>query len=316
MEFVPEWGDVFVRSDFAHVPRQQLLKTSRSALLADLYDHFDNAYENNYLVHLLRRHRPHILVDSINTATGLSYQNLFDAAFKVRQALQSNAAQIVAEDVEMMLLSQSVPSLVRHVQILAKVAAEMDLEQYMKIGTTGTGGMGLNIPYTHSETRPSNLLLAKNEAAFGQSGLLFLWALTPGAPAVHEIKPGAAIGFRNIGVHKVSDRYGNNYIRKPRLLQMKLDDPKNPQQVNVREDESQYPKLDEMTTVTVDLGENGLFTADEFRTISAPGSMELISPEEISEVCVQELLGIGTGHNVLSSIRGAVLSPGYRAGTL
>jgi hypothetical protein len=40
-------------------------------------------------------------------------------------------------------------------------------------------------------------------------------------------------------------------------------------------------------------------TADEFRILSAPGSMEMISPEEIAEVCVQELLGIGTGHNIL-----------------
>lgn len=41
-----------------------------------------------------------------------------------------------------------------------------------------------------------------------------------------------------------------------------------------------------------------------------------MSPEEIAEVSVQELLGISTGKNVLSSIRGAVLGPGYRAGTL
>lgn len=71
-----------------------------------------------------------------------------------------------------------------------------------------------------------------------------------------------------------------------------------------------------MTAVAVDLGENGLFTADEFRTLSAPGSMELISPEEIAEICVQELLGIGTGHNVLASIRGAVMDSGYQAGTV
>lgn len=44
--------------------------------------------------------------------------------------------------------------------------------------------------------------------------------------------------------------------------------------------------------------------------------MELISPEEISEVVVQEIHGIGTGHNVLSALQGAILHPGYRAGTL
>jgi hypothetical protein len=170
----------------------------------------------------------------------------------------------------------------------------------------------LNLPFTHSESKPSNLILAKNEAAFGHTGLLYLWGQTPGAPAVHEIKPGAAIGYRNIGVHSVSDRYGNNYIRRPRLL--RLDGDSGESSLNVRENESDYPKLKEMTAVAVDMGENGLMTADEFRILSAPGSMEMISPEEIAEVCVQELLGIGTGHNVLACIRGSVLAPGFRAG--
>lgn len=44
--------------------------------------------------------------------------------------------------------------------------------------------------------------------------------------------------------------------------------------------------------------------------------MELVSPEEIAEMSVQELLGVSTGRNVLSSIRGTVLGPGYRTGAL
>lgn len=143
-----------------------------------------------------------------------------------------------------MLLSQSVPALVRHIQILSKVAQELGLENYLKIGTTGTGGMGLHLPFTHSESKPSNLILAKNEAAFGHSGLLYLWGQTPGAPKVHEIKPGAAIGYRNIGVHSVSDRYGNQYIRKPRLVKLPCDIGTSSFSLNVREDESDYPKLE------------------------------------------------------------------------
>ena len=77
-----------------------------------------------------------------------------------------------------------------------------------------------------------------------------------------------------------------------------------------------FTPLLEMKTVTVDCGENGRFSADEFRSLSAPGSMELISPEEVAEVAVQELLGIPTGHNVLASMASSVLPPGYRAGTM
>ena len=292
------------------------MQKSRQALLADLFDDFDAAYEQSHLVGVLRKHQPQVLIDSVNTATGLSYQNVFDAALRVRQALLQNNHNNCTEETERMLLSQSVPALVRHIQILSRVAQELGLESYVKIGTTGTGGLGLNIPFTHSENKPSNLILSKNEAAFGHSGLLYLWGQTPGAPTVHEIKPGAAIGYRNVGVHEVSDRYGNEYIRKPRLVALPLDINSSSVSLNVREDESDYLKLEKMTAVAVDMGENGMYAADEFRVLSAPGSMELISPEEIAEVCVQELLGIGTGHNVLAAIRGAVLNSGYRAGTV
>jgi hypothetical protein len=55
---------------------------------------------------------------------------------------------------------------------------------YLKVGTSGTGGMGLNIPFTHSEERPSRMLLAKSSVAGAHSLLLYLMARTPGAPAV------------------------------------------------------------------------------------------------------------------------------------
>lgn len=167
----------------------------------------------------------------------------------------------------------------------------------------------MNLPFTHSEGRPSNLILAKNEAGFGHSGLLYLWGQTPGAPAVHEIKPAAAIGYRDIDVHYVADRFKNQFIRRPRLMNLTKEN-----SLNVRENDSDYAKLQPMAAVTVDMGENGFMTADEFRILSAPDSMEMISPEEIAEVCVQELLGIGTGHNILASIRSSVLGPGFRAG--
>ena len=59
--------------------------------------------------------------------------------------------------------------------------------------------MGLNVPYTHSEERPSRVLLAKSAIAGAHSMLLTLMARTPGAPAVTEIKPAAAIAWKRIG---------------------------------------------------------------------------------------------------------------------
>ena len=75
-----------------------------------------------------------------------------------------------------------------------------------------------NIPYTHSEDKPSKKLLAKNEAAFGHTGLLFLLARTPGAPIVKEVKPAAMIGYRGVRVQCVKDKHNNEVLFHPLRL--------------------------------------------------------------------------------------------------
>lgn len=276
VEFAAVWGDVFVRSEYANMSRMELLRNDsyRQELLVDLYDDFGAAYDKSKLVHLLREHRPNILVDCLNTATGLSYQNIFDAAKKVRQSLQYdlNSTDELSQVVEKMLATQSIPALIRHVQILSRAAQEVGIEQYLKIGTTGTGGMGMNLPFTHSEAKPSNLLLAKNEAAFGHTGLLYLWSLTPGAPMVMEIKPAAAIGWRNVGVTPVIDRFGNDSLRRPEIIRIGVDNTC----INVRASEQNYPKVATMKTDAVDMGENGAFAAGEFLTLSSPGTSKFL----------------------------------------
>ena len=74
--------------------------------------------------------------------------------------------------------------LIRHVQILVESLKHAQTKAYVKIGTSGTGGMGLNIPYTHSEERPSRTLMAKSAVAGAQSMFLYLLGRTPGAPAI------------------------------------------------------------------------------------------------------------------------------------
>src|SRR5205823_3991153 len=114
--------------------------------------------------------------------------------------------------VRQLLLAQGVPQIARHVLVLQRTLAEAGVQVYVKVGTTGTGGMGLNIPYTHSEDKPSLPLLAKSAIGFAHTGLLFLLARTAvGAEDKHgvivkEVKPGAMIGFRRLGKKHVTVR--------------------------------------------------------------------------------------------------------------
>ena len=63
---------------------------TRRRLLKSLYDEFENAYQENHLVRLIKRHRPEVIVDCVNTATGLSYQDVFDGAAKVREWIKDD----------------------------------------------------------------------------------------------------------------------------------------------------------------------------------------------------------------------------------
>jgi hypothetical protein len=213
------------------------------------------------------------------------------------------------EDLEHFLLSQSVPQLIRHVRFVHRATTEHRTSVYLKVGTTGTGGMGLNIPYTHSEDKPSKVLLAKTEAAFGHTGLLFLLARTPDAPIVKEVKPAAMIGYRAVRTIEARDKHGNGKLFAPREVRLTPGEA-----LELAEGLDRYAEAGDLVLSVVDTGENGLFTRGEFAAITALGQMEYITPEEIAQVVVHEIRGANTGQDIVSAVDSAVMVPSYKAG--
>jgi hypothetical protein len=308
--FVPAWGNLFVPREMASLPRAAILGNPalRRQLLAAVYDDYDAAYRDNTLVQLIATHRPEVVVDCVNTATGFSYQDVFDGAAKVRGWIGGAGFDARGtDDLEAFLLSQSVPQLIRHVRFLHQATTEYATKVYVKVGTTGTGGMGLNIPYTHSEDKPSKKLLAKNEAAFGHTGLLFLLARTPDSPIVKEVKPAAMIGYRAVQVMEARDKHENSDLYVPREVELGA-------ALELREDAASYDRTGRLRVPVVDTGENGVFTRGEFAAITALGQMEYVTPEEIARTVVLEIRGANTGQDVISAMDGAVMNPSYKAG--
>lgn len=310
--WVPAWGNLFVPTDLADLDRRTMLAdpTKRRRLMGWLYGEFEPAYTDNHLVHMVRRHRPEVVVDCVNTATGLSYQNVFEGAHKVLDWLGDGSFDDAGvADLETFLLSQSVPQIIRHVRFVHRASAEYGTRIYLKVGTTGTGGMGMNIPYTHSEDKPSKVLLAKTEAAFGHTGLLFLLARTPDAPIVKEIKPAAMIGYKAVRTVVTRDKHGNDTLFTPRSA------PKSGS-LELRGDDSDYDTAGELAVTIVDTGENGVFTRGEFAAITALGQMEYVTPEEIAQAIVLEIRGANTGLDVIGALDSSVMNPSYKAGLM
>jgi hypothetical protein len=213
------------------------------------------------------------------------------------------------EEVERHLLTLPLPQIIRHMQTLFEGLRRAGTKAYVKIGTSGTGGMGLNIPYTHSEEKPSRTLMSKSAVAGAQSLFLFLMARTPGAPATIEIKPTAVIGWKEIGYGPV--RRGGRPVE--------LVDCETPLRVTdaFAPDATGWTNTGRhLESVFINVGENGIFARDEFETVTALGQMELVTPEEIADAVIMELTGRPTGKDIVAAFDGATFGPTYRGGYL
>jgi NAD(P)-dependent dehydrogenase (short-subunit alcohol dehydrogenase family) len=326
---LPAWGDIFLRAEWqanpsgVH-PREAVLAhpALRRQLIADTLDELsEDMISASLLTHLILGLFPglgkapaHIIVDCMNTATGVAYQNIYRQAQHVRGALAEGGEGDLPEHVENLLAVLYIPQLVRHTQIYYEAMRRAGTQALIKVGTSGTGGMGFNIPYTHGEERPSRVLLSKSAVAGAQTLLLYLLARTPNAPViVKEIMPTAAIAWKEIAFGPIH-RAG-----RP----MALYDCPPAAAVPAEAAASRAPQGDFGTptggvleSVYIDTGENGLFSTAEFETLTTLGQMEFITPEEIAADVVREILGGNTGHDVIGALDGASSGPTYRAGFL
>lgn len=126
--------------------------------------------KTSFFLKMIKREAADIIIDGINTATIFSHQEIdwliryyliiFHAITKLREESNNQHPQI-----------------------------------YFKLGTTGLGGMGLNLPYTH-EQYTSEFMMRKAALSGAQTALLLLMGRSPQVPIIKEIKPAAAV-FRN-----------------------------------------------------------------------------------------------------------------------
>ena len=325
--FVELWGNIFVRSEFARSDRDELLASParRRSLYDDLFGSLDAAYDRSMLAKAVREHGADVLIDCVNTASGISYQDVYTNAIEVRKSLDfisdriedrdfkliSDNRKQVERTFETLLLSQSIPQLIRHTQLLYRAMVEVGTRVYVKVGTTGTGGMGLNIPYTHGEDKPSAKLMSKTAIGFAHTGLMFLMARTPGGPIVKEIKPGAMIGYKKVTYQSLRHHLDNTPIVVYAPRTQRFDG-----QLELGMSGQEFKKLGELEMVGVDTGENGFFARGEFEAVTSINQMEFVTPEEIASNVVLEIKGSNTGVDVIAAIDSAIMVPSYRAGYL
>ena len=321
---IATWGNIFVRRAHKDIHPSKIFvdPAMRAQHIADIFDPLDETIlraANLYqlitgVAEEVGGHPAHIVVDCINTATAIAYQNLYRRTRELRRWLADPSGGECATLAENLIGAQYIPQLVRHIQILYRATRDAGTEAYVKVGTSGTGGMGLNIPFTHGEEKPSPVLLSKSAVAGAHSQLLFLMARTPDAPAVvKEVKPTAAIAWKRIGYGPVSDR------GQPIALYDCPPEAATPLDEALAEAECARfgrPLEEQLESVYIDMGENGVFSLDEFSAITTLGQMEFVTPQEIAAAVVREIKGSNTGRDIVGALDSAVMGPTYRAGFL
>ncbi|RME03750.1 MAG: short-chain dehydrogenase [Planctomycetota bacterium] len=345
-ELIGEYGNLFAHIDLKDIPLSKVKTTPhlRKIFTDGIFQPLTpQILHSSFLYHIICKHRPHIVIDSVNTATAISYQNIFETTRELQKTLrlsekilqlqpspnassqelvelihqiQKDVKQI-QQAAETNISSTYIPQLVRHIQILYHALQDGGVECYVKVGTSGTGGMGLNIPYTHGEERPSRVLLSKACVGGAHTLLLFLLARTPDAPVIKEIKPTAAIAWREIKYGKIMK--GDQRIllyqpTPPQPLPEKLTlrySPSSPQWNSFAPEKAQV-----LRSVYIDTGENGLFSKGEFEAITSMQQMEFLTPEEIAQNILFEIKGRNTGKDVVNALDSASMGPTYRAGFL
>lgn len=325
VSFLPAWGNIFVRNSLKDRPREELLadRTTRHTIIDDtMLELSRDILEQAYLYRLFLDHKPNVVIDCINTATAFAYQDVFYSVRRVQDVVArvdagQAGAQELSDVIENHLTTLSLPQLIRHVQVIRAALRDADTSVYLKVGTTGSGGMGLNIPYTHSEEKPSRVLLSKSSIAGAHSMLLYLLARTPDAPNVKEIKPSAAIAWKEIGAGPVQ-RGG----RPIDLFDCSMENAMPIGEAIAEHADGWTPLRDEsgdpvvLESVFIDTGENGVFSSAEFETVTALGQMEFVTPEEIAADVIREIKGGSTGREIVSALDGSTLGPSYRAGVM
>ena len=306
-ELLPEAGDTVITTSSGDILGFEREMSRRDAIGASLRQLADEHLPDFSLYRLLTGIEPEIVIDCVNTATAIAYRNVYRAAEDLWGRLDRLGES--EEEAQRVLEALYIPRLIRHIQVLYRGMIDAGTAVYIKVGTSGTGGMGLNIPYTHSEEKPSRTLLSKSAVAGAHSMLLFLMARTPGAPITKEIKPAAAIAWKKIARGPI--------YRKREPIYLTDAEPAPLGETFSTHDERVARDTDEILETTyIDTGENGIFSLEEFALLTTAEQMEFVTPEEIARNLVFEIEGRNTGHDIINALDNAVMGPTYRAGLM
>jgi len=271
-------------------------------------------YRSSRLWKLIEKFQPDMIVDGINTATVVGYgHDPYTASRELIKILETDTppdSEDMIDKIKESLLAEAIPPLIRFVQVLYRAMIEFEVKRYVKISTSGLGGMGFNLKYTHGDIEEpgcSPKLLGKVAAAGIFNQLIWTLSRTPGLD-IKMIIPTALVGWDDIITEVTKKTKG----AASDIYLVDCEQPLDLTKENIFSIHQPKELGESLKMAAVDSGENGYYGIGEMTTISTLGQMGCITKEEVG-IAVAESLEGSTQFDICTALDSACLGPSFNA---
>lgn len=297
IEFISSYGNIFMPYSLKDLNNCNLYDKS-----ADIINYFyseitQSTLEKSTIVTLIKKYKPTLIIDAINTATVLG--NAYNPEHNYK-CYHENSSSCSTK----LMVDDYTTKIINFIYSLKYGIETYNVEKYVKVSTTGLGGMGINMPYTHGDNPKINLssaLMGKIAA----SGVLhqLLWNLehTMGNN-ISLIIPATFVGYDSVKSEPIETDKGL-LLKRTAPKSYKINDKK---------------KIEYNDTITneylkfpvVRAGENHVYSKMELNVLTAIGQMEGITKEEVANKVIDCIHG-KSSNDILSALNNAMLKPTY-----
>lgn len=297
IEFISSHGNIFMPYYLKDLNNKDLYKKSKEIIEYFYSEITEEKLEKSTIGTLTSIYKPDLIIDAINSATVLG--NSYDPEYK-KECYEKNAADCC----EKLMVDDYITKIINFVYSLQYSIEKFNIKKYIKVSTTGLGGMGINMPYTHGDNpkiQLSSALMGKISA----SGILhqLLWNLshTKGMN-ISLVIPSTFVGYDSVLNEIVETDKGLLQKRSvPILEEIKFN--KELTYNNVVTDE--YLKFP-----VVRAGENHVYSKLELEVLTAIGQMEAITKEEVANKVIDCIYGNST-NDIITALDRSMLGPTY-----
>lgn len=307
VNLVSSWGNALVTKKLMYIDEDKLYDNKKNRKdLADYYYSLlsDKLIRKSSLYFLIEKWKPDVVFDGINTATVVGY---YDDPYSLPRKILDHKKQNWKESTENLLVSNIIPNLVRFTQALKAAISDFNVDSYVKISTTGLGGMGNNLFYTHgdiNEPGMSSGILGKVATAGVMHQLFLSLSHTPGFN-IKVIVPATLVGWQGVNFGEFRS-HGRKLSLVDSAKRIKLKD----EAIFTTEKCRKVAAYFEIPHV--DSGENCAYSLGEMTAITALGQMECVTREEVAQASIEAAYG-STKHDLLTAMDLVALGPSYVA---